>query len=181
MRIAALALVGAVAVALVGCAPATHPTPAPTPKATAVFASDDAALKAAEKAYAAYRAMANTILQDGGNDPQRIDSLATGKLLLEERDGMSEFRSNHYHSVGDPKVLVFRLESAKRSLSQDEKEAVIAYTCVDVSDVDVIDSNGRSVVSPSRPAQNSYEVSFDLINGSLLPASQDPWTGDGVC
>jgi hypothetical protein len=181
MRIAALALGTAVVLALAGCAPATHGTSSPTPKPTPVFSSDRAALAAAEKAYRIYRTVAEQILAHGGEDPAKINSVATGRLLSDELKGMTEFRKKHYHSVGASSLTSFSLESTRRGVSGDVKAAVTAYACLDVSAVDVLDSQGHSVVSATRPPKVSYEVTFDLVAKRLLPSDQEPWDSGGVC
>ena len=60
------------ALLLSGCLP-QQPTATPPPEATAapIFASDEEALAAATAAYAAYLAMSDQILKDGGKDPDR--------------------------------------------------------------------------------------------------------------
>ncbi len=181
MRIAALALVGAAALALAGCTPAEDPTGSPTPKATPVFSSDAAALKAAEKAYAAYSRTADLILADGGARPGRIDKVTTGELTDKEHKGSSDFASKGYHSIGVTVVRSMKLESANLKARPGTRAAVATYVCVDVSGVDVIDPTGKSVVPPGRSNTLSYEVTFDLVGRMLLPSRQEPWDSGGVC
>jgi hypothetical protein len=181
MRIAALALVSAAALVLVGCTPAPHPTTSPKPAATPVFRSDAEALAAAEKAYRAYSEVADQILADGGVNPDRIDAVTTGELRKEEHQGSSAFRSKGYREVGSAKVIAITLQSANTAATKNSKAAVTTYVCLDVSNLDVRDSTGRSVVSPERATHLSYEVTFDLVRAHLLPSKQESWDSGGVC
>lgn len=181
MRIAALVLVGAVALALGGCAPASRPSDSPKPSATAVFASDDAALAAAEKAYRAYRTAANEILQDGGKQPERIDEFVTGKLLQDEHRDMSEFRAMAYKVVGSESLKSFMLQKADLGADPGAKDVISAYACIDISSVSVIDSAGNSVVSPGRKTSLAYEVHFDFVGKKLVPSEQDTWDNSDFC
>ncbi len=181
MRIAAVALVSVAALLLVGCTPAAHPTSTPKPSATPVFASEEEALAAAKKAYVTYSTVADQILADGGQSPERIDAVTTGTLRSEEHDGSAKFASNGYHETGTTALSWFELESANLNAPPDTRAAVVAYVCLDVSDVDVLNEEGFSVVEPTRKRRTGYEVAFDLVQGRLLPSSQDPWNSDSVC
>ena len=74
MRAAALRPIAVLAAAFVlaalsGCVQTTEkPTPTPTAAATPAFASDEEALAAAEKAYAAYLAVLDDVTADGGRN-----------------------------------------------------------------------------------------------------------------
>ncbi|MDQ4137963.1 MAG: hypothetical protein M3116_03855, partial [Actinomycetota bacterium] len=70
-------------VVLAGCASGDRvPTPSTElPTAAALFASDEDATIAAEKAYRDYVAMADRISIDGGADPERLEEFATESVL----------------------------------------------------------------------------------------------------
>jgi hypothetical protein len=177
MRIAALALASAAALALAGCAPTSHVTRTPTPSATAVFASDAAALAAAEKTYKGYVAMSDQILSDGGHDPARLRKWATGKALSAAVKGFDEAASKHWHAIGRTVVRDVLLEQRSRSRAS----AVTIYACDDVSGVDIVDAAGASVVSSSRPDLSPVEVVFALQGSHLLVSQVEGWDGGGIC
>jgi len=181
MRIAALALVSAAALVLAGCTGAAHPTSTPKPVPTPVFTSDAQALAAAEKAYRAYRSVAERVLADGGVHPERLDDVAAGKLLREEQAGDKEFRDKGYRARGESRLVSFALQRAASSPLPDSHDAVTAYVCLDVSAVDVVDASGKSVVSSTRSPKASYVVGFDLRGRAVLPISQEPWDSGGSC
>ncbi|MCU1575736.1 MAG: hypothetical protein JWP70_440, partial [Leifsonia sp.] len=152
--LATLAGAGLIVITLAGCATPASPLSSPTPSAmhTPVFASDEEALKAATDAYAAYLAMSDTILADGGANPERLKEVATGKALEAELKGFALARSRGWYTTGSSTFDRLRVQSIDRSHST--QAVVTVYLCVDVSKVDVRDSGGVSVVSPSRPARS---------------------------
>jgi hypothetical protein len=181
MRIAALALVSAAVLVLAGCTPAPHPTTSPRPVATPVFTSDAAALAAAKKAYERYSRVADSILADGGADPGRIDGVTTGDLRKQEHEGSADFAAKGYKESGTASIKFIRLQSADLAATHDTEDAVVTYVCIDVSGIDVLDPSGKSVVSPTRQTELSYQVSFELVNSKLLPSKQESWDSGGVC
>lgn len=179
MRIGSLLLTVGVLLALAGCTPpGSPPSVSPTPSATAVFASDADALKAAEAAYAAYQAVSDQILIDGGADPERLKSVATNKVYESELQGFKETSAKGWHSTGGTTFDHFSLESYDPGRLG---EIVVVYVCSDVSKVGVVDSQGTSVVSLSRPNRTAFEVTFALRGQNLVVSSNDVWTGGGVC
>lgn len=183
------AAVGALAIVLTtlsGCGsdtPVEIPTQQPT--STPIFASDEEALAAAQEAYAAYQSTEDTILADGGSNPERIEPFAVRDALKSSLEAAGEFRDKKLHSVGD---VTFQF-SALQDYSVDAIDGidvVSAYLCADVSGVDVLDESNTSVVPSSRPERQPFQVSFDLIGTeetklSLVLATRETWGGDGVC
>ena len=184
MRIlSSVAGVALVALLLTGCLPPESTvTPTPQPSSTPVFASDEEALAAAEAAYAEYLAVSDAILNDGGEDPDRIDTVVTGDLIATEKDGFADFRESGYRSVG---ATMFDNVSLQRyEPSSAGVDVVRLYLCSDVSAVDVVDASGVSIVSPDRPERTAFEVGFDLADPStpfLVLSSKEVWTGGGIC
>jgi len=146
-----------------------------------VFASDAEALKAAEAAYAAYLKVSDQVLIDGGAKPERLLAVATEAVYQEELEGFEAETAKGWHGVGSS-----RLDGA--SLQQytpdDPNNVVTVYLCTDISGLDVLDSSGQSVVSPSRPSRTAFEVSFAVKSvgeSDLLVSNKQVWTGGGVC
>jgi hypothetical protein len=180
-RVGAAAVAVAFAALLGGCSPQVQPPPPkPSPSSSPVFASDEEALAAATKAYAAYLNMAGTILSEGGESPNRIEKYASGDALRTSLDGYQEFSTKNYKAIG---TSTFDHVSLQHFSSNARGVDVVAlYVCLDVAEVDVVDAKGASVVSPSRPARQPLELSFDLDVGKrLLLASIEPWKGGNFC
>lgn len=174
-----VALVGAL---LTGCIPSESPvTPSPEPSSTPVFASEEEALAAAEEAYAAYVKLADQIFIEGGIDPDRLASIATGAQLETEIEGFKEVSRLGQRSTGGTVfdgMTLQMLVPDRRSLNA----VVTTYVCEDISAVDVLDATGSSVVSPSRPNRVMYELTFDLKSSDsdqLLLSLKEPW--DSQC
>jgi hypothetical protein len=178
MRTGPFLVTAAVLVALAGCVPTGGPSASPSAHATPVFASDAEALAAAEKAYAAYVRVSDQILVDGGANPERLESLTSSTLYAQELKGFQSTSKNGWHSTGGTKYDHFTLESYSPG---DRNAIVTAYVCSDVSGVDVLDASGQSVVSPDRPNRTAFEVTFALTKSRLVLASDDVWTGGGIC
>jgi len=179
MRTGPLVLATAVMLALAGCVPSDSPaTSEPSASLTPVFASDAEALAAAEAAYAAYQAAVDKVLVDGGSDPGRLQPLVSKRVYADELKGFRLASSKGWRSTGGTTFDHFTLESYTPS---DPSEVVIAYVCSDVSSVNVFDASGASVVAESRPDRTPFEVTFALRDGDLTMASNDVWSGGGVC
>ena len=152
--------------------------PVPTASATPVFASDEEALAAAEEAYGAYLAVSDSIFTDGGARPERLEDVATGKFLEASISGFEKVEAEGWRSTGRSEVHSIELQRFDPS---SDIEMVVVFLCDDVSAVDVLDSTGRSVVSPDRPDRTLFEISFDLgPDQRLLVSSREVW-GDGKC
>lgn len=177
-----LVVVVVVVAMLTGCvgAPPIHTPPAtsvPTPAPTPLFSSDAEALAAATAAYAAYVAMSDKIFAEGGVDAVRFGTVSTGDQLEANLQGFAEAYALHQRSSGSTTFDTVSLQSANPDRVGGES-SVVLYLCEDVSQVDVRNDDGVSIVSPDRPARAGYQVAFDAVpKGSthLLVASKEPW------
>jgi hypothetical protein len=182
MRTGYVVVTAALLVALAGCVPtAPSGSSSPSVSATPVFASDAEALAAAEKAYAAYLKVSDQIFVDGGKDPERLLTVATRQVYAGELEGFQTAAKNGWHSTGGSQADNYSLESFDPG---DLKDMITVYLCSDVSQVDVLDASGRSVVSPNRPARTAFEVTFApkaADSEVLVVSDKNLWTGGGVC
>jgi hypothetical protein len=161
------------AVLLAGCTPSTPmPAPPPTPDATPVFTSDEEALAAAEEAYGKYLALADTILSEGGNDPERLLDAVSRDVYANEAPGFERIANNGWRGTGKTAFTI--------SLQRYDDPQVVAYVCEDVSATDLLDSSGVSVVKPGRLAIVPFEVEFDGGDHMLI-VRKDMWDGGGAC
>ncbi len=175
-----LAVIGVVLL-LAGCVQ-TGPEDAstPAPSVTPVFSSEEEALAAAEEAYAAYVRLADQIGQQGGAEPQRLLTVMTAAAAASEIESFERFSTAGWRSVGNTTFDRFTLQAFEpTSLAG----VVSVYVCSDVSNVDVIDATGSSVVSPDRPSRTAFTVEFDAVrsDAALVISSKSVWDGAGVC
>ncbi|WP_150308324.1 hypothetical protein [Planctomonas psychrotolerans] len=168
--------------ALFGCAaPETVPTPTPTASTPAtVFASEEEALAAAEKAYADYLAMSDRIGREGGANPERLQGSLTKEFLESEVAGFNDFAARGLRLVGESQSYGYRLQSV--SLNPEQFELRL-YACLDVSGTDVVDRAGSSVVPADRDLRVPLEVQSELSQGRLPLLLKEPitWNGQDFC
>jgi hypothetical protein len=178
-----LAAACACSLLLAGCA--ASPTPQPTtnpPTVAPVFASDEEALAAATEAYANYLRVADTIVREGGEDASRISEYVSDDLAVSELEAFAEFRRKKLRGVGETSYSNFTLQ--RNSSDPAEEGFISAYVCSDLTNTDVIDESGQSVVSPGRVRKTPYEVTFGLAKEeppTLVVSSVEIWRGDGIC
>lgn len=177
-----VALAVVATLALAGCVqPSPHVIPTSEPSSAPIFKSDADALAAAKKAYLAYLAVSDEVLVDGGKNPARMLNVVSPEELKIETPGFSEFMTKGWHSTGGTQIARLKLQGyypASRT------GIVVVYACIDVSKVDVVDSAGRSVVSPSRPTKQEFQTTFDTRSRNskdLILASEIPWKGKSLC
>jgi hypothetical protein len=168
---------------LAGCVEPRHSViPEPRPSATPIFATDEDALAAAEKAYAAYLAVSDAILADGGRDTSRIEPFVSETLLPKELDGFKLYSDAGWRFQGgstfDSVTLQQYVDDGSGTAS------VNLYTCLDVSAVRIIDSTNTDVTPPNRSARLPLEVGIQVLTGptiSFLVDRSDLWSGADFC
>jgi hypothetical protein len=178
MRIAALALVSAAALILVGCTPAPHPTSSPKPTATPVFRTDAEALAAAEKAYRAYEAAVDESLTLG-ND-HGLSQVATAQALKASMESVSKFKSSGRHQVGKSIVEHVRPANLSSLLGPRPTEAQI-YACLDVSAVLIVDAQGNDTSVSGRETVYPTLVTLQWKRSRLLVSKESVWDGANFC
>jgi len=177
-RPAAVALVVVAALSVSGCAPPSPAKP-PTssPSSTALFASDEEALAAAEEAYAEYVSVTDQVFQEGGQGVERLAAVARGRQLTEDEAGFEDVSKSGYRSTGHTEFDSTKLQ--RNSMTKSGVAEVVVYLCQDISSVDVVDTAGNSVVLESRPDRIRYEVT--LVSDAnadaprLFVSNRVPW------
>jgi hypothetical protein len=145
-----------------------------TPSSTPAFASEEEALAAAEEAYGAYAEVVDEVLAGGGADPSDFATVAYGSALEAANADADEFARLGYVAVGATQISSVKLQAVKPN-------AVSIYVCEDISNVDLLDSSGKSIVDPDRPNLQAFEVHLTVVSVDLLVSERMPWDGDGIC
>ena len=169
--------VGSLALVLLlsGCGdPTTTPSPPPSPSSTPVFASDEEALAAAEQAYAAYLAVSDAILADGGKDPDRIDPFVSDGYLEDALAGFDKYENGSLHTSGATAFDTVSLTN----LTEDNLDL---YLCLDVSQVRILNSAGTDITPANRTERLPLEVGFLLDASGLRLERSESWSGDDFC
>jgi len=181
MRTGPLLAIAALLLALAGCVP-TNPgeTPSPTAHATPAFASDAEALAAAEKAYTAYLKVSDRLAQGGWKDVDSLVPYVRGAALNNDLKTAESLSSKSLKQVGTT-----TFDSTKLQTVDDHGNGtavVTIYLCLDVSGVDVVSSDGKSVVPTSRQTRVPLEVDVDNFKSANFKVSRsDTWSGTDFC
>ncbi|WEG09412.1 hypothetical protein PU630_02250 [Microbacterium horticulturae] len=171
-----LAAVLVCATALIaGCAP----QPDPTPTQTAAFASEDEAFAAAEETYRAYVDAGNSI---DFSDPATFEEVykwETSNALASDKKVFTSYHAQGVTMTGDSVITLLSPQSATTDLSEVKLSA-----CLDVSDVELIDGSGNSLVSADRGDVHSVTIRLVTTAGSdtqLAVAGIASRDGDPAC
>lgn len=154
-------LAGAATALAVALTTACTPDPAPSPTPTG-FASEEDAFAAAEATYRAYVDALNDVdLADPATFEPVYDKLS-GNALSDSKRTLSRLHADGYTRTGETLVGQEQLASAELSSGR-----VTLSLCLDVTDVDVLDETGSSVVSPDRVDVQPLDVTFIKSSGEL--------------
>ncbi|MEO2132610.1 MAG: hypothetical protein ABGX78_15490 [Microbacterium sp.] len=135
--------------ALAGCGP-SDPAPTPTPTG---FASEEEAFAAAE---ATYRAYVDALNQVDLSDPSTFEEVyrwTTDDANAEARESFSQMHADGWTVSGQTGYDSLRLVDI-------ESTPIMVEVCLDVTDVDVLDESGQSIVPATRLDRQA--VSVDL-------------------
>lgn len=157
---AALLLVAMTSCANDGQDPAANasPTPSsstPTPTATATPPSDtELASEAASATLRKYYDVRNQLRQNPSRPLSLLDQVAISTELAAQKNLFKKERKQGLHQVGATKVAELEVQSVNLDNSDPKAGKVPTVQidlCFDVSEVDVVDADGKSVISPDRP------------------------------
>ncbi len=180
LRPIAVLAAAVVLAALSGCVQTTEkPTPTPTAAATPAFASDEEALGAAEKAYAAYLAVDDAVLHDGGLNADRYEAVASGEALKASISNAEKFQAESVRTTGASSFRTEKLQATQ--FLGDGVTSVAVYVCDDVSGVDLLDSTGRSLVSPNRKPVAPFVITMERQNRTDRISQRELWTTENFC
>jgi len=149
-RLSGILLVALCGVLISGCAP--QPTSDATP--TPTFTSDADAFAAAE---ATYRAYVDALNQVDLADPETFEAVyawTTGDASAAARELFSWMHADNQVVSGDSRITAIASTSGARA------NAVSLDVCVDVSEVDVRDESGETVVAPDRVDVQKMRLEF---------------------
>ena len=143
-------------------ATACSPTPVPTPSPTG-FASEKEAFAAAEATYRAYVDALNAVDLSDPATFEPVYSLLSGSALSSSKRTLSQLHAEGYLRSGDTDFRQAVLDSADLKARR-----ITISLCLDVSQVDIVDSSGSSVVGADRLDVQPLDVTFVGLPGHLL-------------
>lgn len=193
-RISVLATVTAVAIAVGGCAsdgnvPAASPSPspsspAPTTATTTTPPSDsEVASEAASVVLRKFYAVRNRLRQDPSQPLTLLDDVAISTQLAAQQQLFKKERKQGLHQTGETRIAELEVQSVNLDNSDPKAGKVPTVQidiCLDVSRVDVIDKDGKSIISPDRPDTgwiqylvSNYQWDTDPDGGWRVASGQD--------
>jgi hypothetical protein len=156
----------------------TMTSPSPSPPSDSEVAST-----AAEDVVRRYFAVLDGLRQDLSKPLGQLSSVATSTQLAAQKRLLAAERDQALHQVGDAKVAqltvqAVNLDNADPSAGQ--VPTVTVDVCWDVSSADLVDRDGKSVVSPDRVDRGwtrytaaNYQWSTNPTGGWRIASSQD--------
>ncbi len=168
-----LALAALAAMSLGGCVPTPTATPtvgpttpaSPSPSATPT-PTFSAAQRPAADLVIRYYEVVNQVGADVNVPLDEFHRVAVGELVDHRLQVYSQYRRQGILQVGDIKVNV-------KSVAGDEAPYLVD-ACVDVSESDLRDQAGHSVVSPATPALVLHRFTIERFGDQLRAVSDEP-------
>ncbi|WP_156876549.1 hypothetical protein [Microbacterium luticocti] len=161
---------------LTGCA--AHPSPSPTPSPR--FTSEADAYKAAEDTYRAYVDALNRVRLE---DPATFESLyrlETADALDTDKEAFSAMHADGWRMTGRTVVTLLQPSTTRTPGSR----MTYLDACVDVSNVELVDAHGNSMVDSDRGDVQQVVVAFtrsDTSPTGWLISSVDGRTEGPTC
>jgi len=164
--------------------PRSEPTASSPPaSSSSPLSPSDASSSAATKTIRNYYVVRNELRQDPTQPLSRLKTVAISTELTTQQTLFKRERQQGLHQTGETKVVKVQVESVNLDNSDPKAGKVPTVqidVCFDVSDVDVLDKDGKSVVSPDRPdtgwiryAVANYQWESDPDGAWRVASSQD--------
>ena len=183
---AALLLAAMTACADDGQNPSSNPSPtstSPTPSVSTPPSDSEVASEAASDVVRRYFATIDQLRQDPGRPARSLTSVGIGTQLTAQQRLLETQRSNGFRQSGDTTIVEVTVQSINLDNSEPTAGRVPTATidvCWDVSGVDVVDTNGESVVSRDRPDRgwtrftvSNYRWDSDPTGGWRVAGGKD--------
>lgn len=179
----ALAAVASCAQSNPGTSP-TSPSAHNTSEPSGAQTSDtEAAAAAATTTVHSYYATLDRLRQDHGESMDALSKVETSTQLSADRHLLEGERSKKLRQIGDTEVADTSVESVNLDNSDPDAGKVPTVTvdvCWDVSEADLVDAGGNSVVSPDRADVGwtryivaNYHYRTDPLTGWRIASAQD--------
>ena len=171
---AAAALLLTVTLGVTACMPEPEPTPTPTG-----FASEAEAFAAAEETYRAYVDALNQVDLSDPDTFEPVFAWTTGEANADERQSVSQMHADEWAVSGETVTEAF----LPTAYTPEESAVVAAVACSNVSDIQLVDATGISMVSPDRRDVYALALEFQYseTSATLLQISSSTAVEDSRC
>lgn len=163
-------------VLVTGCAPIADSKEKTTsrPPATASSSREEAQVLATT-AYEGFLALSDEIAKQGGAGSERLSEVARGDALVSISESMHELEARGLRITGSTTFTLVEV-------SEWDHDLIRAYVCEDVGLIDLLDAQGKSLVSPDRVAVTPFEIELERDHGSpFLLSERQVWAGQNFC
>lgn len=141
-----------------------------TSTATPTLPSEsEIASEAASTILRTYFATIDSVRQDPKLPANNLDAVASDSELLAQKNLLQSQRKSDLRQIGDTKVVDLNVQS----VSLDDPVKAVVDVCWDVSDVDVVDDTGKSVITPDR--KDVGWTRFTVTNPKWKSTPSDGW------
>lgn len=130
-----------------------------------------------------YFEVVDELTKDPNSGLKKLESVATSTQLNAARTLLRKQHDEGQRQIGDTRVADLQVQSVNlddSDSSAGKVPTVVIDVCWDVSKVDVLDKNGKSIVTPNRPDTGwtrytvaNYDYVADPTNGWRVANGQD--------
>lgn len=141
-------------------------TSAPTSSSVVPVSAEDQAVTDATAAIGAFYATIDRVNSDPNSDTAALQEVSTSDAYLAQERAAVQLKARGLTQIGDSRVVEaspFSVDLTTDAAANPPRfPTVVMDTCLDVSGVNVVDAEGKSVVPASRPAQTTARL--DLVH-----------------
>jgi hypothetical protein len=130
----------------------------------------------ARKLYSDYLAVTQQIAEKGSKDFRRLRPLLSSKAYETEVNAFKSQEARGLRTTGPSELIRFRAQNV-----EERAGVIVAYACIDVSKVRVVDKSGKDVTPASRPDRQTFLPSFVTEDGRLVLGENGTWSGASIC
>jgi hypothetical protein len=176
VRAVGIAATVAATLALSACQSSGEPLPrSATPVPERTISKGTLALQA-RIVYERYLKAVEEASEKGVSRYDLLKSLATPKAYAAEVKSLEAQRVKGIHTSGPSNLIKFQIQSVDVASGH-----VVAYACVDLSKVKVLQASGTDVTPASRPNRQTSLPSFQTSGGILKLDVNGSWSGESIC
>jgi hypothetical protein len=129
----------------------------------------------ATEAYERFLATNDLVLSEGGAEPERMTAVAEADALEKALTDASDFSQSGLRLVG-------RTVFDSVNLQQASADTIAFYACDDVSQTDLLNVSGTSLVKPDRVTRSPWLITAKASTDETIRISKkELWAGENFC
>lgn len=144
-------------------------TTAPSEAVDSALSDEDAT-----SVYEIFLRTSDLVLAEGGASPERMEEHAASDALDEFLADAKDFETRGWYLVGSTRFDSISVQTSSAS-------EISFYVCDDVSETNLLDQTGQSLVEPDRVNRSPWLVSASRIGGDSKIVSKKLWVGENFC